>query len=125
MTRTLQVGLSIESILNILGATTFLFFPEWCLCFAIPAQGGGVPASTATLWQTYPLLSCIPNTPGVFYKRKLIFETLVSGEIGLIGLLLWHAAQSNEDGGFSTQALLLAAINLVPALTWHTVVAWL
>lgn len=93
----LQVGLAIESFLNILGASTFLLFPDWCLSFAISTQAGKVPASTATLWQTYamlvlaltyPLLGCIPNTPGVFYKRRIIFETLAAGEIGLIGLLL-------------------------------------
>ncbi|ROW01271.1 hypothetical protein VMCG_05857 [Cytospora schulzeri] len=134
MTWVIQVGLAIESFLNILGACTFLFFPDWCLSFAVSTPNGDVPASAATLWQTYamlvlaltyPLLSCIPNTPGVFYKRKIIFETLAAGEIGLIGLLLWHAAKSDEESGFSTHVLLLAAINLVPALTWHGVVAWL
>lgn len=134
MTWAFQVGLAIECFLNILGAGTFLLFPDWCLSFAIPAHAVDVPPSAATLWQTYavlvlaltyPLLSCIPNTPGVFYKRKITFETLAAGEVGLIGLLLWHSTKGGDESGFAPQALLLAAVNLVPALTWHSVVAWL
>ncbi|KUI69547.1 hypothetical protein VM1G_05262 [Cytospora mali] len=134
MTWVLQIGLAIESFLNIVGASTFLLFPDWCLSFAISNPAGDVPASAATLWQayavlvlalTYPLLACIPNAPGVFHKRKIIFQTLAAGEVGLIGLLLWHATKGEDESGFTQQALLLASVNLVPALTWHGVVAWL
>lgn len=132
MTWIIQVGLAVESVLNILGAGTFLLFPDWCLSFGV--SGGAVPASAATLWQvyavlvlalTYPLLASIPNTPGVFHKRSIIFQTLAAGEIGLASLLLWHAARGEEESGFAPRVLRLAAASLGPALAWHTGVVWL
>ncbi|ORY63274.1 uncharacterized protein BCR38DRAFT_486023 [Pseudomassariella vexata] len=131
MTWVFQLGLTIESVLNILGAGTFLLYPEWCLSYTVSTPK--VPASAATLWQTYavlvlaltfPILLCIPNSKGVFEKRKIIFETLVAGEVALVGLLLWHAVKPAEESGFMRSGLILATLNLLPALTWHSFCIW-
>lgn len=136
MTWTFQVGLAAESFLNILGASLFLLYPDWCLAFAISPQAGEVLTTAAILLQTYavmiltltyPLLACIPSTPSpwVFQKRKLIYETFAAGEIGLIGLLLWHSTRREEESGFAPHVLLLASISLVPTLAWHSAVVFL
>ncbi|KAK7736552.1 hypothetical protein SLS53_006984 [Cytospora paraplurivora] len=134
MTWTFQVGLAAESFLNILGASLFLLFPDWCLAFAISPQAGDVPTTAAILLQTYavmiltltyPLLACIPNSPSAFLKRKIIYETFAAGEIGLIGLLLWHSTKREQESGFAPHVLLLAAVSLVPTLAWHLAVVWL
>lgn len=66
-----------------------------------------------------------PQHPGHLLKAQNHFRGVGCREIGLIGLLIWHTEKSNEETCFSTHALLLVAINLVPALMCHTAVAWL
>jgi len=133
MPQIIQYGLVIESFLNIFGASTFVLFPHWCLSHVIqppPNLSSGesfVPDTAAILFQaygllvialTFPLLACIPDSPSVGKFRVLIFQTLGLGEIFLIGLLLLNTAEPTESG-FTRKGLLLAAANLVPALSWR------
>ncbi|KAI0180635.1 hypothetical protein GGR52DRAFT_253648 [Hypoxylon sp. FL1284] len=136
MTRTFQIGLAIESFLNIIGAAQFVLYPDWCLSFAVargPKLGTAiVPPSAAVLWQVYgamvlaltvPLIQCIPNSKAVAEKRRITFQTLIAGEIALESLLVWHATRPDQSG-FTSTALWLSAVNLVPALTWHSFVVY-
>lgn len=135
MPQIIQYGLVIESLLNIFGASAFILFPHWCLSHVIQPPLGlsslsgvsSVPDSAAILFQaygllvislTFPLLACIPDSPSVGKSRALIFKTLGLGEIFLIGLLLLKAVDANQSG-FTRKGLVLAAANLVPALSWR------
>ncbi|KAI2615258.1 hypothetical protein GGR54DRAFT_304460 [Hypoxylon sp. NC1633] len=132
MTRIFQFGLAIEAFLNIIGATPFVLYPEWCLSFAVAADsksgGSRVPSSSALLWQLYgvlvlaltvPTVLCIPNSEAVAEKRRITFQTLIAGEVFLEGVLLSHIFQP-ADSGFTSTSLILSAIFLLPALSWHT-----
>ncbi|KAI2612026.1 uncharacterized protein GGS25DRAFT_102283 [Hypoxylon fragiforme] len=132
MTRVFQLGLIIEAVLNIVGALPFVLYPEWCLSFAIavdPESGiVNVPPSSALLWQVYgvlvlaltvPTIQCIPNSEAVAEKRRLTFNTLIAGEVFLEALLLWHISQPDRSG-FTSTSLILSAVFLLPALSWHT-----
>jgi hypothetical protein len=125
MTQFFRQSLIIECTLNILGAVTFLLYPEWCLSHAVSTND--VPHSAIVLWQIYAvlvleltlgLILCIPNSPGVAEKRKLLFQILGAGEVVLIGLLLWWAGKGPDASGFASIALLLSAASLVPLVTW-------
>ncbi|KAI2636568.1 hypothetical protein GGS26DRAFT_501108 [Hypomontagnella submonticulosa] len=131
MTRVFQLGLAIEAVLNIAGAVPFVLHPEWCLSFAVapdPKTGiSSVPPSSAVLWQTYgalvlaltvPLIQCIPDFKAATEKRRIIFQTLLAGEVFLEALLLSHISQPDKSG-FTWNALVLSAIFLLPALSWH------
>lgn len=129
MTRVFQIGLAIEAFLNIAGALTFVLYPEWCLSFAVADDSTtGVPPSSAVLWQIYgvlvlaltvPIVLCIPNSEAVAEKRRVIFQTLIAGEVFIEAVLLWHITRP-EKSGFTLNALVLSAVNLLPALSWHT-----
>ncbi|KAI1763059.1 hypothetical protein GGR53DRAFT_498790 [Hypoxylon sp. FL1150] len=136
MTRVFQIGLAIESFLNIVGALLFILYPEWCLSFVVAADpetsSTSVPSSSAVLWQFYgamvlaltvPIIQCIPNSEAVAEKRRIVFQTLIAGEVLLEAVLLWHSTRS-EQSGFTLTALLLAAVNLLPALAWHSFVVY-
>ncbi|KAI6085529.1 hypothetical protein F4821DRAFT_240372 [Hypoxylon rubiginosum] len=136
MTRVFQIGLAIESFLNIVGAVPFVLYPEWCLSFAVAADpktgAPSVPPSSAVLWQFYgvmvlaltvPIIQCIPNSNAAAEKRRIIFQTLIAGEVFLEAVLLWHSTRSQQSG-FTLTALLLAAVNLLPALSWHSYVVY-
>ncbi|KAI4863929.1 hypothetical protein F4820DRAFT_352660 [Hypoxylon rubiginosum] len=137
MTRVFQIGLAIESLLNIAGAVPFVLYPDWCLSFAVaaadPKTGApSVPPSSAVLWQFYgalvlaltvPLVQCIPDSDAAAEKRRIVFQTLIAGEVLLEAVLLWHAARP-EPSGFTLTALLLSAVNLLPALSWHSFVVY-
>ncbi|KAI1378474.1 hypothetical protein F4677DRAFT_396643 [Hypoxylon crocopeplum] len=132
MTRVFQFGLAIEAFLNIIGAVPFVLYPEWCLSFAVAADSKSgvtsVPPSSALLWQVYgalvlaltiPIIQCVPNSEAVAEKRQVTFKTLIAGEVFLEAILLWHI--SRPDGsGFTLTSLILSAIFLLPALSWHT-----
>ncbi|XXH04480.1 hypothetical protein Hte_010896 [Hypoxylon texense] len=137
MTRIFQIGLAIESFLNIVGAVPFVLYPDWCLSFAVAADpetgASSVPPSSAVLWQFYgvmvlaltvPLIQCIPDSEAVAEKRRIIFQTLIAGEVLLEAVLLWHAARPAQSG-FTLTALLLSAVNLLPALSWHSFVVYI
>ncbi|OTA95656.1 hypothetical protein M434DRAFT_184540 [Hypoxylon sp. CO27-5] len=128
MTRIFQIGLAIEAFLNITGALTFVLYPEWCLSFAVADSTTGVPPSSAVLWQIYgvlvlaltvPIILCIPNSEAIAEKRRVVFQTLIAGEVFIEAVLLWHITQP-EKSGFTLNALVLSAVNLLPALSWHT-----
>ncbi|KAI2469006.1 hypothetical protein F4781DRAFT_244206 [Annulohypoxylon bovei var. microspora] len=132
MTRVFQLGLVIEAFLNIVGAVPFILYPEWCLSFAVAGRSTtgapAVPPSAALLWQVYgalvlaltlPIVLCIPDSKAVTEKRRLIFQTLIAGELLLEAILLRHISQP-EKSGFTLTSLVLSAINLLPALSWHT-----
>ncbi|KAI1204374.1 uncharacterized protein F4807DRAFT_335707 [Annulohypoxylon truncatum] len=132
MTRVFQFGLAIEAFLNIVGAVPFVLYPEWCLSFAVAdrstAGAPAVPPSSAMLWQIYgvlvlsltvPLILCIPDSSAVTEKRRLIFQTLISGEVLIEAILLRHISQP-EKSGFTLTSLSLSAFFLLPALSWHT-----
>lgn len=130
MTWIFQVGLAIESGLNILGAGSFILYPEWCLSFVVSTKS--VPLSAAILWQIYgilvlaltvPLLLCIPDSSSVFEKRRIVFQTLVAGEVGLLTLLLWHA-RNPQNSGITWAGLVISAGFLLPALIWHSFATW-
>ncbi|KAI0840364.1 hypothetical protein F5Y06DRAFT_238353 [Hypoxylon sp. FL0890] len=132
MTRVFQIGLAIEAFLNIVGALTFVLYPEWCLSFAVADDSTtgtvDVPPSSAVLWQIYgvlvlaltvPIIQCIPNSETVAEKRRIVFQTLIAGEVFIEAILLWHITQPKKSG-FTLTALVLSAVNLLPALSWHT-----
>ncbi|KAI1770437.1 hypothetical protein F4818DRAFT_262433 [Hypoxylon cercidicola] len=136
MTRIFQIGLAIESFLNIVGAVPFVLYPDWCLSFAVSADpktgAPSVPPSSAVLWQFYgvlvlaltiPLIQCIPNSEAVAEKRRIIFQTLIAGEVFLEAVLLWHSTRPAQSG-FTLTALLLSAVNLLPALSWHSFIVY-
>ncbi|KAI1402873.1 hypothetical protein F4819DRAFT_260616 [Hypoxylon fuscum] len=136
MTWVFQIGLAIEAMLNIVGAVPFILWPEWCLSFAVTNTSNtgtpSVPPSSAVLWQVYgalvlaltvPLIQCIPDSQAVTEKRRIVFQTLIAGEVFLEALLLWHSIRPAESG-FSLTALLLTAVNLLPALSWHSFVVY-
>ncbi|KAI1143715.1 hypothetical protein F5Y05DRAFT_3943 [Hypoxylon sp. FL0543] len=132
MTRVFQIGLAIEALLNIFGAVTFVLYPEWCLSFAVTddstTDSPNVPPSSTVLWQIYgvlvlaltvPIILCIPDSEAVAEKRRIVFQTLITGEIFIEAVLLWHITQP-EKSGFTLTALVFSAVNLLPALSWHT-----
>ncbi|KAI1410634.1 hypothetical protein F5Y13DRAFT_167599 [Hypoxylon sp. FL1857] len=132
MTRVFQIGLAIEAFLNIAGASTFVLYPEWCLSFAVASDSTtgapNVPPSAAVLWRIYgvlvlaltvPIIQCIPDSEAIAEKRRIVFQTLIAGEVFIEAVLLWHIAQP-EKSGFTLTALVLSAVNLLPALSWHT-----
>ncbi|KAI0382768.1 hypothetical protein F5Y04DRAFT_43233 [Hypomontagnella monticulosa] len=131
MTRVFQLGLAIEAVLNIAGAAPFILNPEWCLSFAIapdPISGvSSVPPSSAILWQVYgalvlaltvPLIQCIPDSRAAVEKRRIVFQTLLAGEV-FLEALLWSHIYQRDKSGFSLTALVLSAVFLLPALSWH------
>ncbi|KAI0844841.1 hypothetical protein F5Y00DRAFT_186525 [Daldinia vernicosa] len=126
MTRLFQLGLAIEAILNIAGAVPFILYPEWCLSFAV-TPNSTVPPSSSLLWQVYgalvlaltiPLVLCIPDSKAVREKRQIVFTTLLAGEVFLEAVLLWHVSRPDESG-FTLTSLVLSAVFLLPALSWH------
>lgn len=134
MTRILKVGLVIESLLNVIGGVPCIMFPYEALSITMPNHAGDIPASAVQLLQgyamlglglTYPLLTLIPNSPGVFYKRKIIFETFAVAELGLMVLMLWLSTKEEQEGGFTSRGLLFSAFQVVPTLAWHAAVVWL
>ncbi|KAI1451150.1 hypothetical protein F5Y02DRAFT_18427 [Annulohypoxylon stygium] len=127
MTRVFQVGLAIEAFLNFAGAVPFVLYPEWCLSFAVADEYSDVPRSSSVLWQIYgvlvlsltvPLISCIPDSEGVAEKRRIIFQTLIAGEVLIEAVLLQHISNP-EMSGFTLTSLSLSAVFLLPALSWH------
>ncbi|KAI1804297.1 hypothetical protein F4811DRAFT_283550 [Daldinia bambusicola] len=137
MTRIIQYGLAIEAMLNITGAIPFILYPEWCLSFAITPGPekitSGIPPSSALLWQVYgalvlaltiPIGLCIPDSKAVAEKRRIVFTTLIAGEVFLEAILLWHVLQADK-GGFTLTSLILSAVFLLPALSWHTFAAYI
>ncbi|KAI0887654.1 uncharacterized protein GGS22DRAFT_112534 [Annulohypoxylon maeteangense] len=132
MTRAFQFGLAVEAFLNIVGAVPFVLYPEWCLSFAVANRSAtgapDVPPSSAVLWQIYgvlvlsltvPLVLCIPDSNAVADKRRIVFQTLIAGEVLIEAILLRHISQP-EKSGFTLTSLLLSAFFLLPALFWHT-----
>ncbi|KAK6949862.1 hypothetical protein Daesc_008185 [Daldinia eschscholtzii] len=137
MTRIIQYGLAIEAILNIAGAILFILYPNWCLSFAIAPSPknitSGIPPSSALLWQVYgalvlaltvPLVLCIPDSKAIAEKRRIVFATLIAGEVFLEAILLWHVFQP-DNSGFTSTSLILSAAFLLPALSWHTFAAYI
>lgn len=136
MTAIIRYALAIEASLDILGATVFLFFPDWCLSQVVFQQSSSfftstssIPATSATLLQVYacmvfalglPLFLLVPDRPGVAEKRALLYQVLCLLEVILTELLLWKAMDP-EGSGFSGMALLMAAGSLVPLFAWK---AW-
>jgi hypothetical protein len=134
MTWVIQLGLTIESFLNIFGASVFVVYPEWCLSYVISPSPVNtmtgttpVPASSSTLFQVYGLLVlsetlllllCIPESPGIRRTRVMVFQTLGLGEAFLIGLLIWKSFDA-QNSGFTASGLIIAAINLLPAFGWR------
>ncbi|KAI1454880.1 hypothetical protein F4805DRAFT_296777 [Annulohypoxylon moriforme] len=132
MARIFQFGLATEAFLNLVGAVPFVLYPEWCLSFAVADRSTTgapvVPPSSAVLWQIYgvlvlsltvPLILCIPDSNTAAEKRRIVFQTLISGEILIEAILLWHIRQP-EKSGFTLTSLSLSAFFLLPALSWHT-----
>ncbi|KAI1098883.1 hypothetical protein F4804DRAFT_103941 [Jackrogersella minutella] len=131
MTRIFQISLAIEAFLNVVGAAPFVLYPEWCLSFAVADNSTtgtpNVPPSSALLWQVYgvlvlaltvPLILCIPNSKAVAEKRRIVFQTLIAGEVFIEALLFQHISKPDESG-FTPTALILSAVFLIPALSWH------
>ncbi|KAI0114726.1 hypothetical protein F4814DRAFT_291170 [Daldinia grandis] len=131
MTRLFQFGLAIEAVLNIAGAVPFILYPEWCLSFAV--VDSNVPPSSSLLWQVYgalvlaltiPLILCIPDSEAVREKRQIVFTTLLAGEVFLEAILFWHVSRI-DNSGFTLTSLVLSAVSLLPALSWHTFAAYI
>lgn len=126
MTRIFRFGLVIEVVLNVAGAFAFVAWPEACLALVAPAAH--VTPLAALLWQLYgalvlalsvPLALCIPDSRGVYEKRRIVFTTLAAGEIAMITLFLRHALDP-AAAGMAPRALLAMVAFLLPALVWHT-----
>ncbi len=132
MPKLIQYALAAESFMNLLGAVPFLLYPEWCLSYVVDPSSDSInnPAvhpGSATLFQVYaclvialtaPLLICIPESPGVAYKRVIMFQTLAVGEALLITLLLWKANDAKHSG-YTQSGLILSAMSLTPYLLWR------
>jgi len=131
MPSSIQYALATEAFVNVVSATAFIFYPSFCLSYALPTST--IPASTTSLLQafgtmvytlTVPMVLCLPNGPHAAHTRKIVYYMLGAGEMFLIPLFLYKGLKNGEDSGFGDQFMIAAAGNLVPPLGWRIWCFW-
>lgn len=137
----IQTAFAIEACLNLPGIIALIFFPSQTLKAFLASPLPSIELNDSAillaravgvciLGLTPQLLLAYPNTKDAVGKRKIVYWTLGAGEAGLIPLLLWEAFRASDQqkaagvwaGGFSRQAALMCAANLVPLVLWRVYV---
>lgn len=135
MSTTIQKAFVLEALINCPAILALIFYPRATLSYALIAPlSTELNATTLFLARcagvlilalTPQLLLAVPDDENCAGKRKTVYFTLGAGEAGLIPLLLWEAYRATDSeklvgaGGFSRNAALLSAANLVPPLAWR------
>lgn len=130
-TGVIRTAFALEAAANIFGAACMLAFPHQILKSATPStllhQAPTAMSKTLLHWTaglvlglTPQLLLALPDTPRAMASRWMVYTTLLSGEVALVGLMAWQGVMKDESAvGMSNTALWLCGLNLGIISVWR------
>lgn len=136
MSSVIQKAFVLEAIFNCPAIIALVFYPHITLPKFLASPLASTEITTTTTFfarsvgililpLTPQLLLALPDSKDCAAKRKGVYFTLGTGEVGLIPLFLWEAYRATDNekvlgaGGFSKKAALMCAANLLPPLAWR------
>lgn len=140
----IRTAIAIEATYNIIGALAMFLYPSFILDLASPNlpsidaaithPASILPSSTSfqaltllhwlsaiTLGLTPPLLLGLTETPWAIASRRIVYVTIGSVELALIGTALFQLGFGGSEAelGFSRKGLWAAVIGTMPLCAWR------